>query len=186
MRIFTRLIITAAAVAVLTSAVLTCGCDGDEDGTPPVNPDNGGSITIDRITFTWKPEGENLNATVSAPTTGWVAVGFDPAVVMKDANLVIGYVEDGEVFIRDDYGDTLFGHDADVNGGGRDDVTNKQGKEEGGITEISFTIPLDSGDERDRKLVTGETHKVLFAYGPDGADDFFTKHEVRTWTRLKI
>ncbi|HUV86918.1 MAG TPA: DOMON domain-containing protein [bacterium] len=186
MRNRARLMVTAAASAALAFAVLTCGCNGDEDGTPPVNPDNGGSITIDRITFTWKPEGKNLNATVKAPTTGWVAVGFDPAIAMKDANLIIGYVKDGQAFIRDDYGSTLVNHKADVNGGGQDNVTNKRGKEEDGVTEIGFTIPLDSGDERDRKLVVGRTYKVLFAYGPDGADNFKSQHHVRTWTRLKI
>ncbi len=186
MPILTRLIIPAVAAALLASAVLTSGCNGDEDETPPVGPGNGGSITIDRITFTWKPEGGNLNATVKAPTTGWVAVGFDPATVMMDANLIIGYVKDEQVFIRDDYGNSLFGHAADVTGGGQDNVTNKRGTEEGGATEISFTIPLDSGDERDRKLVAGETYKVLFAYGPDNADNFKTRHKVRTWTPLKI
>jgi hypothetical protein len=183
MRIFTRFVILAAALAC---AALTCGCNGDEDETPTVTPGNGGSITIDRITFTWQPEGKNLNATVKAPTTGWVAVGFDPAIMMKDANLIIGYVKNGQVFIRDDYGSTLINHKGDVYGGGQDNVTNKRGKEEDGVTEISFTIPLDSGDERDRKLVVGQTHKVLFAYGPDGADDFKTQHRVRTWTYLKI
>jgi hypothetical protein len=177
-----------AAVGAMTFAlgVLICGCNAAEDEPPPAGPGNGGSITIDRITFTWKPEGQNLNGTVKAPTTGWVAVGFDPAVAMMEANLVIGYVKDGQVFIRDDYGSTLTGHDADVNGGGQDNVINKSGKEEGGFTEVNFTIPLDSGDERDRKLVVGQTYKVLFAYGPNGADNFTTQHQVRTATNLKI
>lgn len=180
-----RFIAQAAAAAALTLGLLICGCNtaGDE---PPAGPGNGGSITIDRITFTWKPEEGNLNATVKAPTTGWVAVGFDPAVAMKDANLIIGYVKDGQVYIRDDYGSGFTGHRADVNGGGQDNVTNKSGKEEGGVTEISFTIPLDSGDERDRRLVAGQTYKVLLAYGPDGADDFTTQHRIRTSTDLKI
>jgi hypothetical protein len=182
----TQLITTAVAAAALSFAALTCGCNTAEDEPPPVGPGNGGSITIDGITFTWTPEGKNLNATVKAPTTGWVAVGFDPAVAMMEANLIIGYVEKGQVFIQDDYGSALTGHDADVNGGGQDNVTNKSGKEEGGVTEISFTIPLDSGDQRDRKLVVGQTYKVLFSYGPDGADDFRTRHQVRTATNLRI
>ncbi len=179
-------LLAATAATTLALGSLICGCNADEDEPPPVGPGNGGSITIDRITFTWKPEGGNLNATVKAPTTGWVAVGFDPAVAMKDANLIIGYVKNGQVFIRDDYGSELTGHDADVNGGGQDNVTNKSGKEEEGVTEISFTIPLDSGDERDRKLVVGQTHKVLLAYGPNGADNFTTQHRIRTATDLKI
>ena len=69
MNVHNQLVITAAASAALALAALTCGCNGDEDETSPVGPGNGGSITIDRITFTWTPEGKNLNATVKAPTT---------------------------------------------------------------------------------------------------------------------
>jgi len=186
MSAYVRLIVKAAAATVLIPTALICGCNTAEDEPPPAGPGNGGSITVDGITLTWKPDGQNLNVTVKAPTTGWVAVGFDPTVGMKDANLIIGYVKGGQTFVRDDYGAAPTAHQADASGGGRDNVTNKRGKEEGGATEISFTIPLDSGDGRDRKLVVGQTYKVLLAHGPNGADDFTTQHRKRTAANIKI
>jgi hypothetical protein len=125
-----------------------------------------------------------LTVSMVAPTTGWVAVGFDPTAAMKDANLIIGYVtagDDGELFIRDDWGNGHTSHVADVDEGGSSDVTNAEGSEVDGITTVSFSIPLDSGDEFDVPLNTGEEHKVLFAYGHDNADDFTSYH---SWAKL--
>ena len=47
---------------------------------------------------------ENLNIQVTAQTTGWVAVGFDPSSKIKDANILIGYVAADGAFLRDDFG----------------------------------------------------------------------------------
>jgi hypothetical protein len=121
-----------------------------------------------------------------APTTGWVAVAFDPGVGMNESNMIIAYVAAGTVFIRDDFGTSPTGHDADTNLGGVDNVTAATGKEENSATEISFTIPLDSGDPYDKELIVGQTYRVLLASGPDGSDDFSSRHEVRTTVNITI
>jgi hypothetical protein len=181
-----RALIPAIAFAGGLGVVLALGaCNTADDETPPAGG-NGGSITVDGIDLTWKPEGQNLHITVKAPTTGWVAVGFDPSVGMMDANLILAYVAGGSVVARDDFGTAVNSHDADINLGGADNVTNPTGTEEAGSTEVAFTIPLDSGDPYDKKLVVGQTYKVLLAYGPDGADDFAIKHAVRTAANIRI
>ena len=168
----------AAAAAF---AVFACACNTAEEEPPPAGGGNGGETTAGGIKLTWQPEGPNLHVTLKAPTTGWVAVGFDPDpnLGMNGANLILGYVAGGVVFVRDDFGISPNSHDADTNLGGRNDVTNPRGEEKGASTEISFTIPLDSGDPYDKALVVGRTYRVLLARGPDGADDLSIKHEVR-------
>ncbi len=134
-------------------------------------------ITVDGFTLRWATvEGNNLAVQLNGPTTGWVAVGFEPTAAMKDADIIIGYVEDGTLFLRDDFGDGHISHSPDTELGGTDDVTGISGTEEGQITSISFSIPLDSGDGYDRQLTPGSTVKVILAYGPDGADDFEGYH----------
>jgi len=128
------------------------------------------------ITLSWMVDGKMLHVKVSAPTTGWVAVGFDPKSHMEGANLILGYVKDGQVHIEDDYATQPYGHASDVSLGGTDNVTDAAGTESGGVTEISFTIPLDSGDQYDRVLVPGQTYKIILAHGADGVDDFITHH----------
>jgi hypothetical protein len=179
---------TFAAVlgAAFALGLAFCACNTADDETPPVGPGNGGTITVDGMTFTWKPAGANLNVALRAPTTGWLAVGFDPSVAMKDANMILAYVAGGSAVARDDFGTALNSHDADVNLGGVDNVTKLSGAEAAGATEVGFTIPLDSGDAYDRKLVVGRTYKVLLAYGPNGADDFTVQHQFKAAANIKL
>lgn len=149
--------------------------------------DNGYSqIAVSEFLLQWKVEGEMLRATIAAPTTGWIAVGFDPTSMMKDANIIIGYVTDGKTSIRDDFGSALTSHLPDEKSGGSVDITDPTGKEEDGATELSFTIPLNSGDSRDRVLVSGKEYRVILARGPDGSDDFDAYHAERVGVNIRL
>ncbi|MBN1504041.1 MAG: DOMON domain-containing protein [Candidatus Eisenbacteria bacterium] len=132
------------------------------------------------ITFRWKVEGALLRVIVVAPTRGWVGVGFSPSVRMQDANIILGYVVGGNAYVSDEYGSGPTMHQADVYAGGTNDVVYAEGREYNGYTEISFAIPLNSGDMRDRQLIPGRNHTVMLAYGPDTADEFTTLHATRT------
>ena len=151
------------------------------DGSNPSNeelPDFSSAEAIG-MELLWRVVGDELEVRVSAPTTGWVAVGFDPSRMMKDANILIGYVEAGSAVVTDQFGITATGHRRDVELDGSDDVTVIGGTEAGGESELHFSIPLDSGDERDRTLVPGEEYRVILAYGEDGADDVESYHQNR-------
>lgn len=130
--------------------------------------------------------GELLQVSVVAPSTGWVAVGFDPSRGMAGANMIIGYVDGDTVMIRDDFGVSPFSHVADERRGGTSDITDVTGHEQNGRTTLTFSIPLDSGDALDKPLDPGQEYRILAAYGPDGADDFTTYHADRGTGRLQI
>ncbi len=166
-----------------------CGCGSDDGGTgTDGGPDDEGfkQTSAGGVTLKWKVEGSNLSVKVSASTTGWVAVGFDPTSRMQNANIIIGYVSGSSVSIRDDYGSGPTAHQADTNGGGTDDVTEKGGTQTGEVTEITFSIPLDSGDSRDRPLVEGNTYTVILARGPNGADIFTMQHGARASATITL
>ena len=127
-------------------------------------------------TFAWKVDGDTLHGKVSAKTKGWVAVGFNPSKKMKDANYIIGYVKDGQPEVADHFGDKSTGHSPDEKLGGTSDVTLVGGSEEGGITTIEFTIPLDSGDKYDSALSADGDTVVLLAFGPD-RDSYKPRHK---------
>ena len=75
-------------------------------------------LTVEDVLLSMETDGTLLTVSISAPTTGWVAVGFDPSAAMKDANIIIAYVADGEVFLRDDWGSGHTSHEADTEMGG--------------------------------------------------------------------
>jgi hypothetical protein len=151
-----------------------------------VNDQGYNEVTRDNIHFRWKVEGSNLLVDVSAPTTGWVATGFDPQFMMKDANLIIGYVKDNQVTISDQYGTGNTSHKPDTELGGQDNVLSKDGQEQNGTTELRYAIPLNSGDQFDKVLVPGQEATVMLAYGPNNADNLTTHHAHRTTVKIKI
>ena len=81
-------------------------------------PERYNTVTGKGITIQWKVEDQNLRVRMAAATTGWIAAGFDPSNRMKDADIIIGYVQDGEVFLRDDFGVSGTAHKADEELGG--------------------------------------------------------------------
>ena len=186
MNVFRLLAFPALAIPLLLSG----GCGAEAGSGGEIAQQTGSSenvleesleLTVDDVRLSLETDGTVLIVSVSAPTTGWVAVGFDPSAAMKDANIVIGYVADGQVFLRDDWGSGHTSHEPDTEMGGEDDITAASGEEAGGVTSITFTIPLDSGSPGDKALVPGTTYDVLVAYGPDSADDFEGFH---SWAEI--
>lgn len=149
-----------------------------------INRQGYNEITAEGITLQWKVSGSFLEVMISAPTNGWVAVGFDPSSLMKDANIIIGFVKNGTPAVRDDFGSWYTSHDSDESEGGTTDVVVLRGSESGRKTELAFRLPLNSGDSFDRVLVEGRTYTVLLAYG--AVDDFTTRHKKRTKVEITL
>ena len=155
--------------------------------SPPVleAADYAHEVKAKKMSFAWSVNGDRLDVKLSADTTGWVAVGFNPTDAMKGANYILGFVKDGKVTLSDDFGDSPSGHKPDDKLGGTEDVTLVGGSEENGATTIEFSIPLASADANDGNIaVNGET-VVLLAYGPD-RDSFKIKHKFRTAMKVNL
>ncbi len=135
-------------------------------------------IKAQNMTFSWKVDGSNLNVKLSAPTKGWVAIGFNPSNEMKDAKFVLGYVKDGKTVLQDAFGTGDTKHEAVEDLGGKSDVTLIGGTETGSDTTIEFTLPLVSKDTKGGKIDPAADTVVLLAYGPDH-DSFKMKHKFR-------
>lgn len=127
------------------------------------------------IAFSWTIQGDEIQIQLSAKTEGWAAVGFDPVDDMEGANIIIGMVKDGQVKIEDHFGDRKRGHSGDEELGGKNDVKTPAGTEEKGITTISFSIPLNSGDKYDKPVPADGTGKIMLAFGA-GKDSFKNRH----------
>ncbi len=129
------------------------------------------------VQFYWSTDAEFLYGALSAKTTGWVSVGFDPQERMQGADYIFGYVREGQLFIEDMLGVRPFGagsHPPDTELGGRNDIRESGGRESDGVTVIEFKISLDSGDAKDKPLRPGQSYKIVLAWG--SRDDFSSMH----------
>jgi hypothetical protein len=133
----------------------------------------------------WSNDATYLRVGLVAPGTGFVAIGFDPVRQMEGANFILGYVEDGKAYFRDDFGTEPTVHMADVDRGGVNNIVSSAGAEWTDRTTLEFIIPLDSGDEMDKPLVPGSTYTVLLAYH-DLMDGFTTRHSGRGTGEIQL
>jgi hypothetical protein len=141
-------------------------------------------VEVNGITFQWKTSEVALEGVLEAETDGWIAVGFDPSKGMQDANIIIGYVEDSTVFIRDDFGTWFTSHADDEGLGGTKDVSILGGSENGGKTVIEFSIHLDSQDAKDKPLIPGNEYTLILAYG--AKDDFKGMHRKKGKAEIRL
>lgn len=124
----------------------------------------------------WLTRDDNLIFAVKSVGKGWVAVGFDPTTMMRNANIIIGDVtEDGTVKIEDHFGVANTGHKADD----ENNILQAAGTENEEGTVLEFVIPLNSGDDMDRVLEVGQEYKVILAYHMS-SDSFKIRHSNRT------
>ena len=127
------------------------------------------------ITVSFTVQKDAVEITMSAPVKGWVAIGINPTDKMKDADFKIAYVKDAMVYIRDDYGNSPIGHTEDVKLGGTSDILSYSGKEQNGVTTITFVVPRQTVDSKDKPLTPG-THKIIVAASDN--DSFTAKHKM--------
>jgi len=131
----------------------------------------------------WNSTESTLRACMQATTEGWLALGLQPGQRMKDADMILGMVVDGEPLVLDSYSSGDFGpHKADVEFGGNDDIMAFAGGESGGTTTIEFERALDTGDEHDIVLERGVAMGIIWAYG--ATDDEGMRHSTRGYGEI--
>jgi hypothetical protein len=162
---------------------------------PATNPKNtlDGVITVDEYEFKvkldgdnfilhWNSDGDLIQFAMEARTTGWVSIGFEPTVKMKDADMIFGWVGDnGDAFALDTYSTGEFGpHPPD----GSDDILEYGGTEASGKTIIEFLRYFDTGDPEDKEIKKSGEVKIIWAIG--GNDDYTSGHTSRGYGTIDI
>lgn len=140
--------------------------------------------TYGNFEIVWSSDDNHIYIGMKAKTTGWVALGIQPGFMMKDADMVLGFVKDGRAMVTDEFGTGAYGpHRPDTELGGSNDITEYGGREENGYTIIEFKRALNTGDRYDHQLVRG-LNKIIWAFG--GIDEFTLKHTQRGYGEIDL
>ncbi len=134
----------------------------------------------------WRVENDTIIMAMEGKTTGWVAIGIEPSDMMKDADMIFGWISDsGEASILDCFSTgTLGPHPPDTDLGGTSDILCYGGKETAGKTKVEFKRLLATGDTRDQNIPSDGEITVIWATGPN--DDFESQHKERGYGELNI
>ncbi|MEP2670879.1 MAG: DOMON domain-containing protein [Cyclobacteriaceae bacterium] len=136
------------------------------------------------MVFEWKIEGTKLRCKMQAPTTGWVAIGFNTHANLPGTNLIMGAVEQEFYRIDDRYIVAPGNHKSMIQMGVEDQITLKNGSEQQGKTVLEFVIPLQSKDNYHIQLYEGSEYYLLMAFSAD--DDFNHHSMMRTSIKIKL
>jgi hypothetical protein len=140
--------------------------------------------TYDDYQISWNNDDSYVYIAMKAKTTGFVAVGIQPGFAMNDADIILGFVKDGQAQVFDLYSTGNFGpHPQDTELGGTNDIIMSGGTEDGQYTIIELKRALKTGDKYDLELVKG-TNKIIWAYGPN--KDLNIKHSNRGYGQIEI
>jgi len=173
---------TIGAIVFLTSLAFLGPLSSGAEGSPTVDgvvsqDEYDLMVTYDsaRYEVYWTFENNQMYMAVSALTTGWVAIGFDPTDRMKDADMVYGWVTAQGAIVLDLYATGVNGpHPEDTSMGGTYDLLEATGREASGWTTLEFRRNLNTGDTYDNVIPTTGTIPIIWAVGP--VDDFTTQH----------
>jgi len=135
------------------------------------------SKTYGNFSIAWSNDSNYIYVGMKAKTAGWVAVGFGAETAMKNADIIEGFVKDGNLTIEDMFCAVEIGpHPPDIQSGGAYDILASAGKFDNGYTTVEFKRKLDTGDKFDRPLVKG-INKIIWAYSNEPVLTF--KHSSR-------
>jgi len=188
-----RTFATPLTLFVLLLTALCSGCGQEAPEAPAKKEmlsqeelgDYSLGLAVRKMRFLWTLQQDSIDIKLVAPTKGWVGIGFNPETPenMKGASFIIGYVKGGEAQAFDHFGITENKHKDDEKLDGNTDFSNLSGSEQDGRTVLEFTVPLDSGDPKDRPLNL-EENIVLLAYGR--SDSVVLKHRFRALLRVNL
>jgi hypothetical protein len=142
------------------------------------------SRSVNGMIFQWAFDKDNLHCKATAPTTGWVAIGFNTKDELSGTNLIMGAVEQDFVTIDDRFIIRPGNHKSITELGGSEALTQRTGSEFGNHTTISFSIPLSVNDKFHHELREGEEYYVLMAFSQE--DDFQHHSMTRTTVKIKL
>ncbi|MEO1254885.1 MAG: DOMON domain-containing protein [Bacteroidota bacterium] len=142
------------------------------------------SLDAEGFHLEWDHENDQVNISLSAPSKGWVAIGFTEGNSIVDTNLIQGCVMNGKVMIQDQFV-TGFGEHPPVEAlAVPSRIFNLSGEEKHGTTTISFSIYSNTLDKLHYDLTEGKEINIWLAYSV--SDDFDHHSRKRIMKKIRL
>lgn len=142
------------------------------------------TITKSEMEVSWQVVDDHLQIEMSAPTTGWVAIGFNTRAQLTGTSLFMGRVHQGKSEVVDFYVRAPGDYEPVTALGGTSVVQDVNGEEKESYTLVSFRIPLCPKSTFHQQLRKGETYHLLLAYSRE--DDFRHHSIMRTSVTIQL
>jgi DOMON domain len=142
------------------------------------------SIEVNGMKVHWSTVGRDIAFELSAPTTGWIAIGFNETESLAGTYLVMARVRAGVAAVVE-YKTLAPGDYRPITAlGGRASVVVIGGAEQGNSTSVRFRIPQLVTDGFHKQLLPSSKWRLLVAYSRE--DDFQHHSMMRTNVEINL
>ena len=146
------------------------------------NPPSG-NIRLGDMDCQYEIVGTDLIISLSAPTNGWLAIGFNDENNIVGSDLIMMCVKFGKVQFEDQYVKGTGDNPLDTSLGGQSNIEILAFSEANGQTNISLKRPLVTKDKFDFKHQTDKDFWLILAYSV--SDDFDHHSIMRKHAKIK-
>ena len=130
------------------------------------------------MTVRWYHANHRIHLEMTAPTKGWVAIGFHEEPSLTGAYLVMGAVAQEKITVAEHYVRSP-GHYQRIEVlDGTNQIEMPDGEETDHFTHIAFSLPLNIPSPYRKSLYAGQSYHLTLAYSRE--DDFQHHSMMRT------
>ncbi len=142
------------------------------------------TISKNNMNIHWHFENDRVHFKINAPTSGWIAIGFNPNKGIKGSYLLMARVKNGKAEVVEHYTLSPGNYKSLESLGEKDLVENVKGEELKNFSEVEFSLPINSKTKYRYKLNPGMDYNLIMAFSRD--DDFKHHSMMRTSTQIKL
>lgn len=146
--------------------------------------DKGKRIEVNGMTVDWEHRKGRVFFTLSAPTEGWLVLGFNDKDDISGTNLLFGRVQSGKVEVADHYTIAAGNHKPTEKVGGVAVFQDVSGEEKAGKTTVSFSMPVKAADAFHFDLTEGTARWFICAFSSE--DDFYHHSRMREHRKVVL
>jgi hypothetical protein len=142
------------------------------------------TISRNGMTVTWYHQNERIYFGISAPTEGWVAIGFNFSDDIKGTYLLMGNVVDNKPNVVEHFTIRAGNYKPFTALAVPSEVQHLEGIENNRNTTLSFSVPEKANSKYQKDLLPGLKYVLHIAYS--GEDDFQHHSMMRTTVTISL
>lgn len=141
-------------------------------------------ISQNGMTVSWYHQNERIYFGMSAPTDGWLAIGFNVSDNIKGTYLLMGNVVDGKANVVEHYTVSAGNYKPLTAFAVPSQVKHVEGAESKRNTTVNFSLPVKANSKYQKDLLPGLKYVLHIAYSHE--DDFQHHSMMRTSINITL
>jgi len=122
------------------------------------------TLVKDRLVLHYKIDSTYIYFGIEVKSLGWSAIGFEPDKGMKNADIILIFIENDSLKVLDSYSTGIYGpHRSDKELGGQDNILDVGGRVDSTGYVVEFKRMLNSKDKFDKPLIKGKELTLIYA-----------------------